>query len=50
MTIFLQYAISGLMVGAIYGLVAVGFVIIVKSSEVFNFAQGELLILSLIHI
>ncbi|MBW1679827.1 MAG: branched-chain amino acid ABC transporter permease [Deltaproteobacteria bacterium] len=45
MTIFLQYAISGLMVGAIYGLVAVGFVIIVKSSEVFNFAQGELLIL-----
>ena len=32
------------MVGAIYGLVAVGFVIIVKATEVFNFAQGELLI------
>ncbi len=32
------------MVGAIYGLVAAGFVIIVKSSGVFNFAQGELLI------
>lgn len=45
MTIFLQHALSGLMVGAIYGLVAVGFVIIVKSTEVFNFAQGELLIL-----
>jgi len=45
MVVFFQHAVSGLMVGAIYGLVAVGFVIIVKSSEVFNFAQGELLIL-----
>ena len=44
MVIFLQHVLSGLMVGAIYGLVAVGFVIIVKSSEIFNFAQGELLI------
>lgn len=44
MTIFLQHAISGLMVGAIYGLVAVGFVIIVKSNEIFNLAQGELLV------
>lgn len=44
MIIFLQHAVSGLMVGAIYGLVAVGFVIIVKSNEIFNFAQGELLI------
>lgn len=44
MVIFLQHSISGLMVGAIYGLVAVGFVIIVKSNEIFNFAQGELLI------
>ncbi|MBU2551168.1 MAG: branched-chain amino acid ABC transporter permease [Proteobacteria bacterium] len=45
MTIFLQHAISGLMVGAIYGLVAAGFVLIVKATDVFNFAQGELLIL-----
>lgn len=44
MALFLQHAISGLMVGAIYGLVAAGFVIIVKASGVFNFAQGELLI------
>ena len=44
MIIFLQHAISGLMVGAIYGLVAVGFVLIVKSNEIFNLAQGELLI------
>jgi branched-chain amino acid transport system permease protein len=44
MIIFWQHILSGLMVGAIYGLVAVGFVIIVKSSEIFNFAQGELLI------
>ncbi len=44
MIILLQHILSGLMVGAIYGLVATGFVIIVKSSEIFNFAQGELLI------
>lgn len=44
MVTFLQHALSGLMVGAIYGLIAVGFVIIIKSSEVFNFAQGELLV------
>ncbi len=44
MITLLQHVLSGLMVGAIYGLVATGFVIIVKSSEIFNFAQGELLI------
>ncbi len=43
MTFFLQCAGSGLMVGAIYGLVAVGFVLIIKSSGIFNLAQGELL-------
>ena len=33
------------MLGAVYGLVALGFVLIYKSSGVFNFVQGELLIL-----
>jgi branched-chain amino acid transport system permease protein len=37
--------ISGVMNGAIYGLVALGFVLVYKSSAVLNFAQGYLLLL-----
>ncbi len=37
--------ISGAMNGAIYGLVALGFVLIYKASAVLNFAQGYMLLL-----
>ncbi len=40
-----QLIISGLAVGFIYGLVALGFVLIYKSTEVLNFAQGEFMML-----
>ncbi len=40
---FLQLVISGLVIGSIYSAVALGFVIIYKSTRVVNFAQGELL-------
>lgn len=43
MTDLLQYVISGLALGAIYGLTALGFVVIYRASKVFNFAHGELL-------
>jgi branched-chain amino acid transport system permease protein len=43
--VFLQLTISGLSNGMIYALIAVGFVIIYKSSDVINFAQGEFLLL-----
>ncbi len=36
-----QLVLNGLMVGALYTLVAMGFVLIYKASEVINFAQGE---------
>ncbi len=39
----LQLLASGLSLGAIYALIALGFVVIYRASEVFNFAQGELL-------
>jgi len=42
---FLQLTINGLVVGSIYALVALGFVIIYKSSGILNFAQGEFLLL-----
>lgn len=44
MDVFLQLTISGLATGMVYDLAAVGFVIVYKSSDVINFAQGELLL------
>src|SRR4026208_4301 len=41
----LQLALNGLAVGCIYGLVALGFVLIYKATELVNFAQGDLLML-----
>jgi branched-chain amino acid transport system permease protein len=45
MEFFLQLLINGLVIGSIYALLALGFVIIYKSSGIFNFAQGEFLLL-----
>ena len=42
MITFIQLLITGISVGLIYGLIAVGFVLIYKSSQIFNFAQGEM--------
>jgi len=42
---FAHLVISGLAVGFIYGLVALGFVLIYKATEVINFAQGDLMML-----
>ena len=38
---FMQFLLTGLTVGAIYALVALGFSIIFNASHVINFAQGE---------
>jgi branched-chain amino acid transport system permease protein len=45
MEFFLQLVINGVVIGSIYALVALGFVIIYKASSIINFAQGELLVL-----
>lgn len=45
MTMALQILFSGLTVGAIYALVAIGFSLIYNSSGVINFAQGEFVML-----
>jgi branched-chain amino acid transport system permease protein len=45
MEFFLQLVINGLVIGSIYALVALGFVIIYKSTSILNFAQGEFLML-----
>ncbi len=45
MIFFLQLVITGIVVGSMYALVALGFVLIYKSSRVINFAQGELVLI-----
>ena len=40
---FLQSLVSGISIGCVYALVALGFVLIYKATEVVNFAQGELM-------
>ncbi|MGO4449924.1 branched-chain amino acid ABC transporter permease [Phyllobacterium sp. TAF24] len=42
---FLQFLLSGITVGAVYALVALGFTIIYNASGVVNFAQGEFVML-----
>ncbi len=42
MQYLVQLLISGLAVGAIYGLIAMGFAVIYKSTGLVNFAQGEM--------
>ncbi|MDG1249683.1 MAG: branched-chain amino acid ABC transporter permease [Gammaproteobacteria bacterium] len=43
---FLEVLVGGLLSGIMYSLVAIGFVLIYKSSGVFNFAQGTMLLLA----
>ncbi|NRF71346.1 branched-chain amino acid ABC transporter permease [Aquincola sp. S2] len=42
---FIQLVIGGIAQGCIYGLIALGFVLIYKATETVNFAQGELMML-----
>ncbi len=45
MDLFIQLTLTGLTNGAILALAALGFVLIYKSSDVINFAQGEFLLI-----
>jgi branched-chain amino acid transport system permease protein len=42
---FLNYALNGALLGLLYALVAMGFVVIYRASKVFNMAVGEMLVL-----
>ena len=46
MGFFLETLFGGLMVGTLYALIAIGFVLIFKASGVFNFAQGAMVLFS----
>ena len=42
---FIQQLVSGIALGCVYGLIALGFVLIYKATEVVNFAQGDLMMM-----
>jgi branched-chain amino acid transport system permease protein len=44
-TLLLQLVVNGIIVGALYGVVAMCFVLIYKASQVVNFAQGEFVLI-----
>lgn len=46
MTDFLTFLVNGVLIGLLYSLIALTFIIIYRSSKVFNFAQGELIVLA----
>lgn len=46
MVFFFEVLITGLLVGIMYSLVALGFALILKASGVFNFAQGDMTLLA----
>ena len=45
MSELLQLLVSGLSKGCVFGLIALGFVLIYKATEMLNFAQGELMMM-----
>jgi branched-chain amino acid transport system permease protein len=44
-SLFVQLLVNGLIVGTLYGVVAMSFVLIYKASQIVNFAQGEFLLI-----
>jgi branched-chain amino acid transport system permease protein len=45
MTFFLQLSVTGLALGMVYALIAIGFVVILKCSNAFNIAQGHFVLI-----
>ena len=46
MEYFLQLMVSGIANGCLYALIALGFVVVYKATEILNFAHGEIMMLS----
>ena len=45
MNYFMNLVMSGLVIGTLYGMVAMGFAIIYRATGMVNFAQGEVMML-----
>ena len=42
----MQLFVSGIAVGCLYALIALGFVLIIKATDILNFAHGEVIMIS----
>ena len=42
---FFELAVGGVAIGAIYGLIGLGFSMIIRATGIFHFAQGEVMML-----
>ena len=43
---FFELVLSGIAIGSVYALVALGFVLVFKATDVLNFAHGEFMMLA----
>ena len=43
---FIQLVVTGIAIGCLYALIGLGFVLIFKATEIINFAQGEIVMIS----
>lgn len=43
---FTQLFASGIAIGCLYALIALGFVLIIKATDILNFAHGEIIMIS----
>jgi branched-chain amino acid transport system permease protein len=46
LSFFIQLFASGIAVGCLYALIALGFVLIIKATDILNFAHGEIIMIS----
>ena len=44
--LFIEYSVLGIAAGGVYALIALGIIVIFKASHMFNFAMGEMMMLS----
>ncbi len=48
MTLFITAVITGIAVGSIYGLIAIGYTVVFNATRIFNLAQGDLVMLGVL--
>jgi branched-chain amino acid transport system permease protein len=48
MTLFLNTVIAGIAIGSVYGLIAIGYNVVYSGTQVFNLAQGDLVMASVL--
>src|ERR1039458_1834527 len=48
MTLAINAVVTGLAIGSVYGLIAIGYTVVFNATKVFNLAQGDLVMLGVL--